>query len=189
MNINPYFISKKAIELISSYKTQIDKVIYDFERNKSLSLFMGIRPTIPNEQFPSFEIESSSVSTEWGTARGQRHTCSFKCLVTVSCPKIEIREEYICAMASAVTSILKNPRNLQFPIYCDNPIDDRGKYSLTVYDSMVNDTAYSSAREGTIGIAEFTWVVKVHEKMADILFSTVPDQLPNIIKPIIKEVG
>lgn len=188
MNINPHFIALRGINLIQSFKTQIDQIINQYETNRTLNCFSGIRPTIAAGQFPSFELETENVDTEWGTARGQRHTCSFRCLVTIMSPKIDYREEYLCSLTSAITSILKNPKYLQFPITCENAIDERGKYVLYVFDSLVSSINYSSVKEGTVGVAEFTWTAKVHERMADILFANVPEQLPSINKPLVIEV-
>jgi len=186
MNINPHYIAIRAINLIESYKTKMDAIINTYETGKTLTCFSGIRPTIPVNQYPCFEIETQSNDTQWGTTRGQRHTVNFRCLISISCSKLDYREEYICTMASMIVSILQDPKNLQFPIECESPIN--GRYVLSVYDSMVTSVSYSSTKEGTIGVAEFTWVANVHEKIPDINFTAVPAQMPGIVSPIIKEV-
>lgn len=183
MNFDPHLIVLRGINLLESNKICLDNVIKDKE-NKSLSCFDGIRQTLPLSAFPSFEIETQNVDSEWATQRGQRHTCSFRCMVTVYAPKIEFREEYLSSLTSAILSIFRNPKNLQFPIGDEIPIN--GEYRLFAFDSFVSTASYSSTKEGTIGISEFTWTVKVHEKIPDILFRNVHDQLPNIERPIIK---
>ena len=185
MNINPYYIAQREIDVINGYKPQIDKVIAEYETNKTLNCFHGVRPSIPISQYPCFEIETQSIDTEWGTTRGQRHTINFRCLVTISCSKIDFREEYLLRMTSAIASILQDPRHMQFQIQCTTPIG-RG-YMLSVYDSMVNSVSYAN-REGTIGVGEFTWVAKVHETIPDVNFTSVPAQIPSIVTPIVKEI-
>lgn len=186
MNINPYYIAQRGIDLINEYKLQIDKVINDYETGRTLNCFHGIRPSIPSSQYPCFEIETSTIDTEWGTTRGQRHNIGFKCMITVSCSKIDFREEYLLKITSAVVSILQDPKHMQFKIQCLTPTTGRG-YMLSIYDSMVNSVNYST-REGTIGVGEFTWVAKVHETIPDINFSSVPAQIPGIVTPIVKEI-
>jgi hypothetical protein len=105
-------------------------------------------------------------------------------MVTVSSSKIDIREEYLLKITSAVVSILQDPKHMQFQIDCLTPTTGRG-YLLSIYVSMVNSVNYST-REGTIGIGEFTWVAKVHETIPNINFSSVPAQIPGIITPIVK---
>jgi len=186
MNINPYYISQRGIDLINSYKSQIDTVISKYETGRTLNCFHGIRPTIPSSQYPCFEIETSTIDTEWATTRGQRHNISFKCLVTISCSKIDFREEYLLKVTSAIISILQDPKNLRFQINCETPMTET-PYILSIYDSMVNSVSYST-REGTIGIGDFMWNTKVHETIPDINFSCVPDQNPGIVTPIIKDI-
>lgn len=185
MTLNPYLIAMQGIANLEANKVILDNVIRVFE-TKSLSLYNGIRPTLPVSAFPSFEIELQNVDTEWATCRGQRHTCSFRCLVTVCAPKIGVREEYLAAVTNAVLAIFKNPKYLQFPIGPEHSIN--GEYQLYAFDSFVNSASYSSVKEGTYGVAEFTWTVKVHERIPDILFRCVSDQAPNIEKPIVKEI-
>lgn len=182
MNINPFYISQHALDVINGYKPQIDKLISTYETNRTLNCFHGIRPSVPISQYPVFEIETSSVDTEWGTTRGQRHTLSFRCLVSISCSKIDFREEYLLAMTSAIVSILNDPRHMQFKVQCTSPIG-RG-YQLSIYDSIVGNVNYSN-RDGTIGVGEFTWVAKVHETIPDVNFSCVPAQVPSIVSPVV----
>lgn len=186
MNINPYYIAKRGIDLICSYKPQIDSLISQYETNRSLNCFHGIRPSIPSSQFPCFEIETTSVDTEWATTRGQRHRISFQCLVTVSCPKIDYREEYLLRMTSAVVSILQDPKHLRFPVDCET-LSMGDKCTLFVYDSMVSSVGYSS-RDGTIGVGNFVWTASVHETIPDANFGCIPSHDPGIVKPTIKEI-
>lgn len=186
MNINPYYIAQRGVDLINSYKLQIDSVIAKYETGRTLNCFHGIRPTIPISQYPCFEIETSSVDTEWATTRGQRHNINFRCIITISCSKIDFREEYMLKITSAVVSILQDPKHLQFQIKCETPTTGKG-YLLSIYDSMVSSVSYAT-KEGTVGIGEFTWNAKVHETIPDINFSCVPGQIPGIVTPILKDI-
>jgi hypothetical protein len=185
MTMNPYSILKRGIDIIDSNKIEIEKVIRVFE-SKGLSTFDGIRPTLPLSAFPSFEIETEGMNTTWGTTRGQRHTCSFRCLITVAAPNISERESYLNNLTSVVTGLFRNPQNLEFALSREPPSSDC--HRLTVYDSFVGDVRYSSAKEGTIGIADFTWVASVHESIPDLLFRNVPTQSPSVLSPVIREI-
>ena len=169
MRINPYAVLEYAIKLISDNERQLKALIEDFDSEGSLHLFPGIRPTIPVRLMPCFEIETDNLSTVWGTTRGQRHTLSFNCVITVMSPKIEFREEYLTSVTAAVTGMLKNPANLQFPIPCKDVMTGE-EFPLMAYDSFVDNTSYSSQKEGTVGVSRFNWVVSVHETIEDSYF-------------------
>ncbi|MCK9154625.1 MAG: hypothetical protein M0P12_00775 [Paludibacteraceae bacterium] len=185
MEIDPNIVIDRYILVMKANSVLLNSVISEFE-SRELSVLKGIRVTLPVSSFPSLEIESVNSESSWYATRVQRHMQNFRCVLTVLAPSVEDRESYQNRLTSAVTSIFKNPQNLQFPIPC---VEGQYRYSAFVYDSFISSVQYSSTRDGFYGVSEWLWTVNIHEAIPDILFSCVPSQIPNILKPIIKEIG
>ncbi len=187
MNFNPNLLSKHAILLIQNKDPFFKKIISEWESDgKSITCFNGIRPTIPSTQFPSFEIEVSNVDTEWATTRSQRHHVTFRCMVTVSAASnIDVREDYITKIASSVVSVLNSPSTMRFSLY-DKSITD-ADYRIDCYDSMVSSCSYNSTRDGTIGVAEFSWTCHCDEIINDGEFYIQTGKTSGMIAPFQKK--
>ena len=162
------------------------QIINNFQEGKKLSYFKGLRPTLPNSAFPSFEIGTSSASNEWFACHTQKPTFPFRCLVTVSCPKIELGEEYITTLTTYLVSILTDPRHIQIPIIGASVSNQSGQQvQATIMDAFVPTVDYGSTKDGTIRVADFTWEVKVLEPYPDNYWSTannIEDGIPTITK-------
>lgn len=187
MNFNPNIVSKHALDLINQKDLFIKKLINEWETDKNLTCYNGIRPTIPSTQFPSFEIEVSNVQTEWATTRSQRHHATFRCMVTVSASSnLDKREDYITKLASAIVSIFQAPSNMRFSLW-DKTLTD-SDYRIDCYDSSVSSCTYNSTRDGTMGIAEFSWVTHCDEIINDGEFYLKPGNASGLIAPFAKQV-
>jgi hypothetical protein len=188
MNFNPNIIALHGINNILKKEPFIKKVINKWEDDgKSLSCYNGLRPSIPSTHFPSFEIEVSNVQSEWATQRSQRHHATFRCMITVSCSSnLDAREEYITKLASCITSIFQAPSNLRFSLW-DKTLTD-SDYRIDCYDSFVSNVTYNSTRDGTIGVAEFSWVTHCDEIINDGEFYLSAGQASGLIAPFQKQV-
>lgn len=184
MEIDPNLVLDKGIETLKSNLVLINKVIEEFE-SREFSIYKGIRTTLPVSAFPSLEMEIQGNDSSWYATRVQRHTMSFRCVITITAPTVEDRETYQNRLTSAVASIFKNPQNMRFAIPC---VEGQYRYEAYVYDSFVSDTSYGSTKDGQFGVSEFSWTVNIHERIPDILFNLVPGQVPNIMSPDIKEI-
>ena len=139
-------------------------IIDNFQNGRKLSFFKGLRPTLPSSVFPSFEIGITSASNEWFATHTQKPTFPFRCLVTVSCPKIDVGEEYITTLTTYLVGILTDPRHIQIPIIGASVWNhDGATLQAKIMDAFVPSIDYSSTKEGTVRVADFTWEVKVLE--------------------------
>ena len=187
MNFNPNVVSKHAISLIGKNDPFLKNLILPFESNKSLTCYNGMRPSIPSSHFPTFEIEVAGVQHEWATTRGQRHHATYRCMVTVSVGSdIDVREDYITKLASAIVSIFQAPSNMRFSLP-DKTLTG-ADYRIDAYDSMISNVTYNSTRDGTIGVAEWTWTVHCDEIINDGEFYINPNTTSGMTAPFNKVV-
>lgn len=138
MYTNPANITKTLIALLERNSQFINKLIRSYEGNRSLNVFDGIRPTLPIDAYPAFEVEPTSGDNLWATTRAQRPTYNFSCSVTVKVSNIKYGVEYICSLASILSEIMTSPNNLQMRILGETHWDVNGGLIDTyMLDSLV----------------------------------------------------
>ena len=151
-------------------------------------MFEGMRQTLPDIAYPSFEIEPGSASNQWATTRAQRPRFNFTCTVTVTNSNESLSVEYISAVASIIAAIMTSPENLQLQILGESKWDPNGGIVDTyVLDSLVEDVSYGASRDGTIRTAEFSWFVLVHEPYPDSKWEIGGSDTPSVLRPLIIE--
>ena len=154
--------------LIERNEEPINQIIHQYEPSKRLTVFEGVRKTLPVSAFPSFEIEPTSGSTEWPVTRAQRPRFTFNCMLTVVNSNEDYGVEYLATLTTVLAHIMTDPTSLQLAIE-DHVKFDPSKGIVTAYmlDSLVDSITYNSIKEGTVRIAEFSWWVMVHEPYPD----------------------
>ena len=169
MYISPDKVIDTVKDLILQYKPLISKLINEYQNGKELTFYTPIRPTLPIQAYPSFEIsppDNSDIS--WFATHTQQILFSCKCLVTISSSDIAMGSKYISQLATFIVSILTDPRNIQIPIKDGRIITPDGKeIQAYIFDTKISGPSYGSTVTGTIQQAEFTWEVKIMETYPD----------------------
>lgn len=142
----------------------INKVIRVYEPEGSLTVWEGMRKSLPIDAFPSLEIEPTSGSNQWATTRSQRPRYSFQCTLTVLNANEEYGVEYISSIVSVLSNILTDPQNLQERVVDETKWGpNTGLIDTYILDSFVDSVTYNASKDGTIRTAEFEWWVVIHE--------------------------
>lgn len=189
---DPSRIISAFVFLIDKNREVIDKRVDYWFTNHVLHVFPGKRNQIPLDCFPFLDIDPADSSTEWFALRVQKSTYMFSCRIGSSSNFFEGNLSCITDLATMITAMLNNPRNLQFVV--DNPSWEfygKLKDKTTVLDSMCERVSFSSGQNGTLRIAEFDWRVDVIEPYPDSEFLTL-DAFGNPIvgdvnQPVAKE--
>ena len=186
MYTNPSNITKTLISLLDRNSQFINKMIRVYEGNHSLTVLDGMRPTLPIDAYPSFEVEPTTSDNLWATTRSQRPTYNFTCTLTVKVSNVKFGVEYICSLASLISEIMTSPNNLQMRILNETHWDVNGGLVDTyVLDSLVNSATYNATKDGTIRMAEFSWFVTVHEPFPESLWQIGSTDVPTIVRPLV----
>jgi hypothetical protein len=168
---------------------QIQQVIRAYDPDSSLSVFEGMRKTLPADCFPSFEIEPGDGSTEWATTRSQRPRYTFMCTLTVMNDNEDYGVEYIASIATILAELLTDPQNLQMRILNESKWDPNGGLVDThILDSFAESVSYSASKDGTIRTAEFSYWAMVHEPFPESKWAIGDMSMPTIIRPKLVEV-
>lgn len=171
MYTNPSNIVKTLIKLLDDNRDVIDKTIQDYEDGKSLTLLEGMRPSLPADSFPSFEIEPTTASNEWYCTRAQRPRFSCQMTLTVIHDNPEYFVEYITTVATIIVKILTSPSNLQLRVQNEQKFDpDVGLVDTFIEDSLVENVTFNATIDGTVRICQMDWFCTIHEPFPESQF-------------------
>lgn len=162
----------------------IDMTIREYEPSRTLTIFEGMRKTLPRDAFPSFEIEPTSGSNSWATTRAQRPRYNFQCTLTVVNDNENYGVEYIATIVTILVELMTDPTNLQMMVFGETRWDPNGGLVNTyILDSLVEDVTYNASKDGTIRTAEFSWFALIHEPYPESKWQIGDDSMPTIIRP------
>ena len=185
MYTNPHNIILTMIQTLNIQADIINDVVGQWNEGKKLTIFEGLRPTLPLNAYPSLEIEPEGASNEWVTTRAQRPRYNFELTLTTHNTSNKFDIEYPAEIYTLISEILSNPSNLQLPILNECKWELNGGLVQTfMLDANVENVTYNSNREGTMRQAKFSYYVLVHETYPDSMFplqAGISD--PNIIRP------
>ena len=164
MYTNPSNLVKTVIGIIESNAVTINKVVRIYEPSATLTVWAGMRKSLPIDAFPSLEIEPTSGSNQWATTRSQRPRYSFQCTLTVVNANEEYGVEYIASVVEVLVNILTDPQNLQARVVNERKWDPNvGLTDTYILDSFVDSVTYNASKDGTIRTADFEWWATIHE--------------------------
>lgn len=184
MYTNPSNLIAALEGLLSRNSAGINQVIREYQPNRKLSFYEGVRQTLPEAAYPSLEVEATGVSNSWTTTRAQRPRYSFNCMLTTMTTNVDKHHNFSTTLATAIIQIMTSPENLQLAIPNEqiwNP--NGGLVNTVILDSLVEDATYSSQQEGAIRVAEFPWFALVNEPFPDSKFLVGQTNQPTIVKP------
>lgn len=189
MYTNPSNIIKTLVQMLNDNRDCIEYVIHDYEPERTLTIFEGMRKTLPRDAFPSFEIEPTSGSNNWATTRAQRPRYNFNCTLTVVNDNEKYGVEYISSIVTVLVQLITDPTNLQMQVLNESRWDPNGGLVDTyITDSLVEDVTYNASKDGTIRTAEFSWFALIHEPYPQSKWDNGDTSMPTIILPEIIEV-
>lgn len=184
MYTNPSNIVKTLIQLLELNAPVVNKTIRYYEPDAALTVWEGMRQTIPNHLFPSLELDPQSGSNSWATTRAQRPRFSVQGTLTVTNANDNVGVEYISTLVTALVSILTSPENLQLRVVGETRWDPWGGLQDTyILDSLVEDVTYNSNKTGTIRVAEFSWFALIHEPYPQSRWHIGDPSMPTVIRP------
>ena len=85
--INIYNIMNGIEKLFIDNKESIQQVIYDFHGEKTeryLHLYKGMMPTLPQDSFPSLEMEPGTMQNSWLTTECEYNTYTINFTLTTN---------------------------------------------------------------------------------------------------------
>jgi len=190
MYTNPHNIALTLIDLLNRNAEQINSVVRIYQSNRKLNVFEGMRKVLPIDAYPALEIESQTAASEWATTRAQRPRYTFRLTLTVRVDNEKFGHEYITTMATTLAEILTSPENLQLQVLGESKwTPDAGLVETFILDSLVDDVNYSSAKEGSIRKAEFSWFALIHEPYPGSKWKIGGATTPTIIRPLVMSVA
>jgi len=184
MYTNSSNIIKTLIALLDLNALEINRIIREYEPKKQLTVYEGMRKTLPADSFPSLEIEPTGQSNEWATTRAQRPRYSFTCTLTILNSNENLSVEYINSVASRIVEIMTDPSNLQRRVENETKWDPLGGLTDTyIIDSLVEDVTNSATKDGTIRTVEFSWFALIHEPFPESKWQVGSATAPAILRP------
>lgn len=184
MYTNPSNIIDTIICLLERNSVQINSVVHVYQPSRNLCVFKGMRNVLPVDAYPSLEIEPTNAAPEWATTRAQRPRYNLQFTLTTRTDNEKLHVEYICTLATVITSILTSPENLQLTVVNETRWDpNAGLVSNVFTDSLVEDVSYNALHEGTIRTAEFGWFALIHEPYPDFKFQIGESDQPTVLRP------
>lgn len=186
MYTNPSNLADTLIALLNRNAIQINAAVRTYQSNRSLNVFKGMRKVLPVDAYPALEIEAQNAANSWATTRAQRPRYSFQCTLTVRVDNEKFGLEYITTMATVLAEIMTSPENLQMRVLGETKWDPTMGLSDTyILDSLVEDATYSSAKEGSIRKAEFSWFALIHEPYPEAKWKGLGSSTPTVIRPAV----
>lgn len=184
MYTNPHNIFLTLKELLEANAASINQCVHVFQPKRSLTLLEGIRNTLPESAYPSFEIEATTGANQWATTRAQRPRYELSCMLTTRTQAEKLHHEYITTLATRITEIMTSPENLQLQVENESRWDPTGGLVGTFFtDSLVENVSYSAQHEGTIRVAEFAWFALIHEPFPESKWDVGSPDMPTILRP------
>jgi hypothetical protein len=186
MYTNVSNIIDTVIALLERNSVQLNAVVQYFQPSRCLSVYKGMRNTLPVDAYPSFELEPTSAANQWATTRAQRPRYSLQCTLTTRTDNESLHVAYIGTLAQVLVAIMTSPENLQLTILNETRWDPNGGLvSNVITDSLVEDVTYNAVHEGTIRTAEFSWFALVHEPYPDFKFQMGESDQPTVLRPVV----
>jgi hypothetical protein len=162
----------------------INQCIRIYEPKKNLLVLKGVRPTLPETAYPSFEIDPVSVSNQWATTRAQRPRMSFRMMLTTTTSNLKFHVEYNASIATRIAEILTSPENLQLQVLNETKWNaNQGLTDTYILDSLVENITYKSVMDGTIMVAEFDYFATIHEPYPEAKWQLSNPSNPTMIRP------
>lgn len=184
MYTNPSNIIDTIIALLERNADGINQCVQIYQPNRNLCVLKGMRPVLPVDAYPSFEIEPTSGSNQWGTTRAQRPRYSLSMTLTTRTDNIKLHVEYITTIATRLTEILTSPENLQLRVLNESKWSfNQGLVDTHFLDSLVENVTYNSLFEGTIRTCEFDWFSTIHETFPESKWQVGNPDNPTILRP------
>ena len=173
--------------LLDRNSQQINQVVRAYQGQKrQLMVLSGMRKVVPVDAYPVMEIEPQDSPNQWGTTRAQRPRYQFRCTLTVRVDNEKFGVEYICTLATAIVEIMTSPQNLQLPVFNETKWDLTGGLCQTyILDSLVDNANYSSAKEGVVRKAEFSWFALINETYPESMWKVNSYSSPTVIRPAV----
>ena len=164
MYTNPSNVIKTIIKLLEDNRAVIDKVVQDYQDDRSLSIFEGMRKSLPASSFPSFELEPTTGTSEWFACRSQMPRFSVQMTLTIINDNPDYFVEYPSTLATILVKILTAPSNLQLKVQNEKKFDpDVGLVDTYIQDSFIESTTYNASTDGTIRTVVFDWFCTINE--------------------------
>lgn len=162
MIVSPSNLINGLMNIIELNRVNIDRVFDYYKTGDKLSVFKGMRKSLPLAAFPSLELEPSSGNQEWLTTSMKVGEYTIQFTLTVTCDNDELGAEYISEAARAVAQVFTIPENLCWEI-------PNERYGLTagtelmVQFGSIGGITYNSTKDGTLRVAQWDWTGKVYE--------------------------
>ena len=186
MYTNPANLIKTLVNILNNNSQQINQIIRQYQPKQHLTVYEGMRATLPADAYPSFEIEPSPASIEWATTRSQRPRYTFTCTLTVKVSNIQFGVEYITTIATQIGALMTSPENLQMKVVNETRWDPNGGLvDAYILDSLVDNLTYAATKDGTVRTAEFSWFVIMHEPFPESKWVIGDATMPTILKPVV----
>jgi hypothetical protein len=181
---NPSNIIKTLVALLERNAIQLNRCIQEYQPDRQLCVFEGMRNVLPADAYPSFEVEPTNANNEWMTTRSQRPRFNFTCTLTVVNSNEEYGVEYISTVATRIASVMTSPENLQLRVANETKWTlDGGLVDTYILDSLVEDISYNAFHEGSVRTAEFSWFATIHETYPDSKFVIGDFTVPTVLRP------
>jgi hypothetical protein len=160
MYISPINIIKGLKQIVEVNIDQINDLLQYYRKSDTLHIFEGLRKTLPLSSYPSLEFEPASASTEWTTTSAQTGEYTIDCYLTVNNTNEELNAEYISEITRKIVKLFNYPTNMCFPI--PNEYFPNGEQIFVTFGN-VSSVTYRSTRDGSLTVAQFSWVGRVLE--------------------------
>lgn len=186
MYTNPHNIILTLINLLDRNALQINTAIQAYQAKRKLNVFEGMRKVLPTDAYPALEIEPQDAANQWATTRAQRPRYTFECTLTVRVDNEKYGVEYTATLATIISEIMTNPRNLQMRVLNETKWDpDGGLVDTYILDSLVDTASYSAAKEGAIRQAKFSWFALINETFPSSVWQMGASGTPTVIRPAV----
>ena len=161
-------------------------MVQQYQSSRKLNVFLGMRKVLPVDAYPSFEIEAQTASSQWATTRAQRPRYTIRCTLTCRIDNEKYGLDYVCTLATALAEIMTSPQNLQLQVLNETKWDPEGGLVDTmILDSLVEEANYSSAKEGSIRKAEFSWFAVINETYPGSMWRIGGSSTPTVLRPAV----
>jgi hypothetical protein len=164
MHTNISNIIDALLAVIALNQKVIDECIAAYEPDRRLSVFKGLRKTLPRSAYPALELEPVDGSTSWNTNMTQMPEYTVQFVMTICTDNQELSVEYIGTLTRLVLEILNNPQNMALLIPREySYLPNVGETETRTVDAMVSNVSYNSAKQGTFRVSQWNWTCKIRE--------------------------
>jgi len=153
-----------VMEVIELNRSEIDAIVQQYEPGKIMTVWKGMRHTLPVAAFPSLEIEPSSGSTQWNSIYTQSPEYSLDFTLTTNTNNDEMGVEYIGTLTRMLTELFNNPANMGLDIPHETSwLPNQGYVKTRIQDAFVDSVTYNATKDGLIRVSQWNWYCKVLE--------------------------